>query len=150
MELSVLWMFQAIAGIDKKIDTLEVDALKSLKKKAKEFDCKILKQVLSSLRLDHDEIANIYTVDNREIQTGFRQMAELLDSKVSKENALLYKKSLLAMGMHVAYASGDILSSKMSNVESQKIVELALFMKMSISDYRLPPTVQDLMLKIAK
>ena len=77
-------------------------------------------------------------------------MAELLAIKLNPNDSLIFKKSLLTIGMYIAFASGDVLSSKMSNEESQTIVELALHMKVSISQYREEPTVQQLLMKFVK
>lgn len=147
LEISVMWMFQAIAGADKKIDIQELDALAYIQENAHKLESELLKEILSSVNYNIEDIANIYRYDQREIKSGFREMADLLATKVSPEEALIYKKSLLTVGMYVAFASGDLLSSKMSNEESQTIVELALHMKVSISQYREPPIVQDLMKK---
>lgn len=147
LEISVMWMFQAIAGADKKIDIQELDALSFVKDNAHKLDSELLKEILSSVKYNFDDITSIYKFDNREIKSGLREMAEILIQKISSEEALLFKKSLLVLGMYIAFASGDVLSSKMSNEESQTIVELALHMKVSISQYREEPTVQQLLIK---
>ncbi|MFH1051587.1 MAG: hypothetical protein V1779_11760 [bacterium] len=150
LEFSIIWMFQAVAGADKNIDTDELKALAVLKEKSEKFDCDLLKELIPSFHFDLDTIADYFTVDHRSIKTGLREIADIIDNNLSAEQAMLFKKSLLAIGMFIAYASGDVLSSKMSNDELQLLVELALFMKMSISDYRKTPTVEELMEKFAK
>jgi hypothetical protein len=147
LEISVLWIFQAIAGADKKIDIHELDAIAFIQENAHKFDCELLKEVLSSVKYNIEDISDIYKIDNREINTGLRDLAELLSKKVEKHDALLFKKSLLAIGMYIAFASGDVLSSKMSNIESQTLFELSLFMKIPKVEYRKAPTVQELMNK---
>jgi len=145
LEISALWIFQAVAGADKKVDVHELDALSFVQDNSDKFKSDLLKEVLSSLKYNIDDISTAYEVDTREIGVGLREMADLLDGKVSNEEAMLFKKSLLAIGMYVAYASGDIFSSKMSNLESQIIIELSLYMRISKQEYRESPTVEELM-----
>ncbi|ROL61207.1 hypothetical protein D9V86_07015 [Bacteroidetes/Chlorobi group bacterium ChocPot_Mid] len=147
LEFSIIWMFQAIAGADKNIDKNELQALTTLKEKSHKFDCDIMRELIPSIHYDIDSISNYFAVDQRNIKTGLREIADIVDSNLSLDQSLLFKKSLLAIGMFIAYASGDVLSSKMSNEELQLLVELALFMKMSINDYRKTPTVEELMKK---
>ncbi len=81
---------------------------------------------------------------------ALREIAGILDSKLGPEESLSFKKYLLAIGLYIANASGDLLSSKISSVESQTLIELALYMRMSIADYRKEPTAYELMKKIAE
>ncbi len=145
LEISVLWIFQAVAGADKKVDVQELDALSFVQDNSDKFRNDLLKEVLSSLKYHIDNISTAYEVDTREIGVGLREMADLLEDKIPSEEALLFKKSLLAIGMYVAFASGDIFSSKMSNLESQIIIELSLYMRISKQEYRESPTVEELM-----
>jgi uncharacterized membrane protein YjdF len=150
LQLSVIWMFQAIAGADKNIDEKELHALTTLMNKAQKFEFIFLKELLSSLRFNINEISDIYAIDQRSIKTGLRELAEILKVNFDPHEALLFKKSLLAIGMYIADVSGDLISHNISNKELQTIVELALFMKISINDYRKSPTVEELMIKFLK
>ena len=150
LEFSIIWMFQAIAGADKNIDINELKALEMLKQKADKFECDLLKELVPSFHYDISNVSDYFAADQRSIKTGLREIAEIVDVNLSFEQALLFKKSLLAIGMFIAYASGDVISSKMSNEELQLLVELALFMKMSIKDYRKTPTVGELMKKFVE
>lgn len=150
LEFSIIWMFQAIAGADKNIDTDELNALAVLKDKTSKFECDIMKELVPSLHVDINTISDYFEDDQKNIRIGLREVADIVDTNLSAEQSLLFKKSLLAIGMFIAYASGDVLSSKMSNDELQLLVELALFMKMSITDYRKTPTVEELMKKFAE
>ncbi|MFC2131485.1 hypothetical protein ACFLSQ_08620 [Bacteroidota bacterium] len=148
LELSIIWMFQAIAGADKNIDTQELKALTTLKEKTDNFESDLLKEVLSSFNFDVSEISDVYSIDQRELRTGLRELAFILENRIDIKESLMFKKSLLALGMYIAFASGDILLSKMSDHELQLLIELALFMKLPISDYRKSPTVLELMEKL--
>jgi hypothetical protein len=150
LEMSVIWMFQAIAGADKKIDVHELDALTFVQANAHKLESELLKEILSSVKYNAEYITSFNSFEQREIKSGLRAMAELLAKKLNPNDSLIFKKSLLTIGMYIAFASGDVLSSKMSNEESQTIVELALHMKINISQYREEPTVQQLLLKFVK
>jgi len=76
LQLSVIWMFQAIAGADKNIDEKELHALTTLMNKAQKFEFIFLKELLSSLRFNINEISDIYAIDQRSIKTGLRELAE--------------------------------------------------------------------------
>ena len=148
LEVSIVWIFQAIAGIDKNIDKSELNAFLSIPNKIGKIDCDLLKELIKSFQFDKDTITYYQITDMEEIKRGLRHVAVLLDNKLEPAKSLLFKKSLLALGMYIAYASGDILSSKMSNIELQAIVELSLFMKISKAKYRENPLVEDIMEKL--
>lgn len=150
LELSVPWIFQAIAGADNKIDFLELDAMNFVQANANKFKCQLIIEILSSMKLNIEDIANIYAIDNREIKTGFSEISDILKKKLPEEEALLFKKSILAIGMYIAYASGDILSSKMSNLESQTIFELSKFMKIPRKHFHESPTAVEIMENFSK
>ncbi len=150
LELSVPWIFQAIAGVDNKIDFFELDAINFVQSNSNKFKCTLIKEILSSMKYNIEDIANVYAIDQREIKTGFGEITQILKKKISEEEALLFKKSVLAIGMYIAYASGDLLSSKMSNLESQTIFELAKFMKIQRAKYHESPTVVEIMGEFSK
>ncbi len=145
LELSVIWMFLAIAGADKRVDSEEIEALIYIKNNYNKIPNDLLKEIIKVWEFDKDQINDWLKVNDKEIKSKLRKIANILDKKLNKTDSLMFKKTLLALGMYVAYASGDLLSSKMSNIENQTLVELSLFMKIPIKDYRDEPTINTLM-----
>lgn len=145
LEMSVIWMFLAIAGADKRIDAEEINALNYIKNNSNKIPNELLKKVIDNCEFHLEEINEWLKVSENDIRKKLRDIANILDEKLDKFNSLMFKKSLLALGMFVAFSSGDLLSSKMSNLENQVLVELSLFMKISNKEYREEPTIYTLM-----
>ena len=150
LQFSFIWMFQAIAGADGKIDIDELDAMNFIQVNADSIEDKLTREILKSMNVNFHEVTVRYNIDPRTIRTGLRETANIIENKMGHDSAVDYKKTLLAIGAYVANSSGDAFSSMISNEESQTITELSLYMKLSKDEFRTTPTIWEIMEKLTK
>lgn len=144
LQLSFIWMFQAVAGTDGDIDLHELDALNNIIRKSQNFPNELARQVLTIKNYNISNVSFRYNSDSRSIKAGLKEISSILQ-KVEEPIALEFKKTLLAIGVYIANSSGEWFNYKMSNEETQTLVELSLLMKVSKKDLNTAPTVQDIL-----
>ncbi|MDQ1266260.1 MAG: hypothetical protein QG635_1412 [Bacteroidota bacterium] len=145
LETAVIWMFQAIAGADGRVDVDELNAMNIIKEKAGLLENHLSGEVLSSMQYDIEHLNTIYSFDIKNIRTGLRELSDILKQKINSDESLLFKKTLLALGTIIANASGSYLTQKISDVEAQTLHELALHLRIGRTEMDKLPTVYDIM-----
>ena len=86
LEVSIVWMFQAIARIDKNIDENELDAFLTLPSKIEKIESELLKELIKNFQFDKDTIIYYQIADIEEIRTVFilkTKSSERLRSQIS-------------------------------------------------------------------
>ena len=144
LEKSIIWMFLAIAGADKRIDDNEISALTEIKKHNDKIQNQLAREILSGTDFSVSIISSFLSKDQIEIRKSLRELADLLENKIDHNSALLFKKTLLAMGTFIANASGDALLPNISNEELQTLTEISLYMRITRSEMHSEPTVEDI------
>lgn len=144
LEKSIIWMFLAIAGADKRIDKSEIAALTEIRKHSEKIQNELARDILSGTDFSESNIASLLSKDQLEIRKELRELSEMLDNRIEHNNALLFKKTLLAMGTYIANASGDTLLPNISNEELQTLTEISLYMRISRTEMHNEPTVEDI------
>lgn len=144
LQFSMMWVFRGVAGADGKIDKEEQVALTQIIKNYYKIPYPLIKEVLKSLSTNPGVYFRNSINDSREYRKGLEETAEILDSKVSLEEALIFKKILTTIGIYVANASGD-KKSKISNEEVDQISRLAYHLKLKMEDLQQKPTVDELL-----
>jgi hypothetical protein len=148
LEKSVVWIFLAIAGADKKIDKNELDALTEVRKHSNNISNELAKEIISTTDYSTQNIHAFLSKDQMEIRRELRELSDLLELKLKHNESLLFKKTLLAIGTYIANASGDALLPNISNEELQTLTEISLYMRISRTEIREEPNIIDIYKKL--
>ena len=89
-------------------------------------------------------------IDDSNMEDGFKKMNELLEAKVSYKDALNFKKTLIAIGIHVGNSSGGIFSSKFSDEEVEALKKVGLLLGVTENQLQQAPSIKDLIDNIKK
>ena len=118
-----LWVFSGVAKADNEIDEDEMAALAQEVEDAEEYAEPLVREVFRSLRED-DAVLQAYKTDDRDMDQGLAEVADLLQRTAQPEHAEAFKKALLYVGRRVALAAVDEPFSVQSISEEE---ELTLF-----------------------
>ncbi|MDC1068385.1 hypothetical protein OAQ99_04425 [Candidatus Kapabacteria bacterium] len=150
LQFSLMWVFRGVAGADGKIDKEEQSALTKLIKSHTKIPFAFTKEILESLDSNPGSFFRKSIVDSRDYRKGLEESAEILDSKISLDEALLYKKFLTAVGIFVANASGDDSeSNKISDEEVDQLSKLAFHLKLKMTELKEEPTIDQIIAYIS-
>jgi hypothetical protein len=145
IQFALMWVFRGVAGADGKIDKEEQIALNRVVKSHGNFDNAFIKEVFKTLEVNPGIIFRQSINDHRDYRKGLDEVATILDSKVSLEIGLLFKKVLTAAGIFVANSSGEITGSKISEEEVEQLSKLAFHLKISMEELRSEPTIDQIL-----
>ncbi len=106
LQFAPFWVFTAVASADGKIDEKETAALAKELSEWGLFKEPLVREVLSSINSALADVMDHYRADSRDIMVGLKDVADVLDSKVTQEQAKNFKSALLLIGRDVAQASG--------------------------------------------
>jgi len=145
IQFSLMWVFRGVAGADGKIDKEEQVALTKVIKSHPHIDNQFVKEVFKTLEDNPGIIFRQSINDHRDYRKGLDEAANILDSKVSLDIALTYKKILTAAGIFVANSSGEMTGSKISEEEVEQLSKLAFHLKISMEELRNEPTIDQIL-----
>jgi hypothetical protein len=134
LQFAPLWVFTAVAAADQKIDEKEVEALTKEIKDAPLYKEPLVREILISLAFDLVNVMEQYKRDSRDVMSGLRDVASVLDKKATPEEANHFKRALLLIGGNVAKASGGggiLRRDPMSAEEKTALVMVALSLGVS-------------------
>ncbi|MBM2813821.1 MAG: hypothetical protein HW421_583 [Ignavibacteria bacterium] len=142
LELSILWIFEAVAKADGKRDLKEWEAMSIVHRKSEQFDNELMREVLDAFFYDMDAINDMFRSDQNIIEDGFRAISSFLDKCVSPKDALGFKKSLIVIGTYIANASGESYTgSNISNEEAQALQDICDYLNLTQADLERSPSV---------
>jgi len=144
MQFSIFWVFNTVAKADGKIDKKELDALSQLMKNSSAILNKLARDIISTIEIDFQKIKDEFDNDNREIIDGLREVSDLLNTKVSPEIAVKFKKALIAIGFYIANASGKWLGSNVSSEESIAIKLAGMNLRLTSAQLEEVPTIAEI------
>lgn len=145
IQFSLMWVFRGVAGADGKIDKEEQQALTKVIKSHPHIENPFIKEVFKSLEANPGIIFRQSINDHRDYRKGLEEASTILDSKVSLEIALMFKKFLTACGIFVANSSGEMTGSKISEEEVEQLSKLAFHLKISMDELRKEPTIDQIL-----
>ncbi len=145
IQYALMWVFRGVAGADGKIDKEEQLALTKVIKSHPNIDNPFIKEVFKTLEANPGIIFRQSINDHRDYRKGLDETAAILDSKVSMEIALNFKKVLTAAGIFVANSSGEMTGSKISEEEVEQLSKLAFHLKISMEELRQEPTIDQIL-----
>ena len=135
LQFAPLWIFSAVAAADRNIDKKEIEALAKELQEAILYKEPLVRDVLVSVATDFSNIMSQYKTDPRNVTTGLQDVADLLDKKVTPQQAQNFKKAMLLIGRNVAEASGGGLlgmGKKMSDEETSALTLAAVALRVSL------------------
>jgi len=138
LQFSVLWVFHAIAEVDGIIDEDESAALFGAFEGEIDFPNKLATEVLNSINKDRQTILSEFGADAVGIPMGIKAAAELVEEKLSPEEAREFKQTLLYMGVAFAKASGETpgetAGPRVSGAERAAILTVTAILRLSLDD----------------
>lgn len=106
LKLAPLWVFCGVANADEVVEEIEMAALAKEVEEAELYDEPLVREVFQALKAD-GRILEAYEADDRDMDAGLAEVADILARKVPPAPAEVFKKALVFVGRVVAEASGD-------------------------------------------
>lgn len=147
LEKSTFLVFHAVANADGVIDKKEKKAFLQILQNYKEFNNELTREVLSSVSKNYNEDSNI---DSSTMEEDLREISAVLEDKVPYKDILIFKKTLIAIGVYIGNSSGGIFSSKFSDEEVQVIKKVGLSLGVTENQLQQSPSIKDLIDSIKK
>jgi len=113
----------------------------------KEFNNDLTKELLLGIGKNYNEDSEI---DTSNMENGFNKLNTLLEAKASYKDALNFKKTLIAIGIHIGNSSGGMFSSKFSNEEVEALKKVGLLLGVTENQLQQAPSIKDLIDNIKK
>ena len=136
LEDSIYVIIFAIAGADKKVDRKEKRAIETLFNFSHVIDNKLLNTLLRGMNYNEEKIQ---TIEIENYKDKLKEVSDLLDKNLPEDKSWKFKKYLIAAGMYVANASGDLFGPKMSEVEAEAVIGITESLSISIEKLNVKP-----------
>lgn len=141
LEKSPFWVFTAVAAADGNIDKKEQKAFKRVLQNYTEFHNDLTREILQSAGTSFDEDADY---DLSKMEDDLKKVNSILESKVSAEDSLIFKKTMIAIGIHVGNSSGGIFSSKFSDEEVEALKGVGMILGITENQLSQSPSIKEL------
>jgi hypothetical protein len=128
LQFAPLWVCTAVAGADGTVDKKEIGAVSKELSEWAQFKEPLAQEVLLSVGQDLENVMAQYQADSRNVLTGLKDVADLLDQKATQEQAKNFKGALLHIGRNIAQASGGGLFGMGDKISAEEKTALALAM----------------------
>lgn len=145
LQFAHFWVFNAVAGADSNIDVEEKIALQNIMENSSKFENPLAREIMMGIEFNLDGITSAFADDQRPAAEGLREIADILDAKMSPEIALNFKKTLLAMGIFIGHASGRWFAAKFSKEEIAALKDAGLYLRVSEEELQKPPYLTDIL-----
>jgi hypothetical protein len=138
-----LLIFQAVAGADGKIDKKEKKAFSSALA-SNNISQPLSAEVLESAKSQFSESETIPDYTLSDIALKLQQVDEALKGNIEQDDSLNFKKTMMALGLHVANSSGGFFGSNLSDDEVNALKKVGSYLNLSVTQLQQSPTVQEL------
>lgn len=138
-----LLIFQAVAGADGKIDKKEKKAFSSALTSNK-ISQPLSAEVLESAKSQFSESEAIPDYTLSDIALKLQHVDEALKGSIEQDESLHFKKTMMALGLHVANSSGGFFGSNLSDDEINALKKVGSYLNLSVTQLQQSPTVQEL------
>lgn len=145
---SFLLVFKSIAGVDSKIDKKEQKAFLNVLEHSNAFDNELAKEILNEIRNNQDTIFENINDTDKEINSKLENIGKILDTKLSHEEAIDFKKLLIAIGAYIGESSGKWLDFKFSTDEEQKLIEIGRLLNTSTEAFISTSVIKEILKSI--
>jgi len=140
LEKSPFLVFNAVANADGTIDKKEIKAFHKVLQNYTELQNDLSREILKSVAENFNED----DVDLSNLNTDLAKVTKVLETKVSYKDALNFKKTLIALGIHIGNSSGGIFSSKFSDEEVEALKTVGTSLGVSESQLQQSPSIKEL------
>lgn len=147
LEAAPYYVFNAVADADGEIDRKEVKAFKKVLQNYDEFPNELTQVVLESFGTNYDEDE---VKDTSKMEEDLKKIPTILEEKVSFKDALNFKKTLIAIGIHVGNSSGGIFSSKFSDEEVEALKRVGILLNVSEAQLSQEPSIGEIIKTIKR
>lgn len=118
LQFSSMWVFAGVAGVDGKISKKERKRFYKLLSHSPALRGDLVREVMMSVFMDLEGVFKAFSDDERKVQDGLPAVAGILDEHASNDEAVMFKSSLVNIGVEVANADGPVIGSNVSEAES--------------------------------
>ena len=125
LQYSILWVFTGVASIDRSIDYKEIHAFDITLKNFKEFSSSVFQNCLKLLYRNISHSLQEFEHDQRTIFAGLNETGLLLRNNLSSSEMNKIINDYLSFALIIGFASGRLLSAKLSEEEKMIIEEIA-------------------------
>jgi hypothetical protein len=129
LQFAPMWTLSAVGKVDDEIDEKEFKAFVQELAEAPLYKTPLVREVLSSIANDFSSVSTAYGADERKIDPGLDDVANLLDEKSDPEEANGFKSAVIGIGQKVARASGGMFGDKMSDDEKGALAFVAMHLR---------------------
>ena len=129
LQFGILWVYAAVAGADGKLDKKEAGALDKELRESYLFKDPLAREVFESVARGFPNVVEQFKRDPRTAIQGLKDLADILDTKAERDQALAFKRSLLLVGHNVAEASGGIFGPKVSDKEKVTLTGIGVLLR---------------------
>lgn len=144
LEYAVMWVFNAVAAADNKIDKKEKKALESVLSNSGKFFNDVAREIFMDINKNFKTFNDEFLKEGRNIQDGLQQVSEILKEHLDDEMALNFKKTLIAIGVFIGHSSGSLFGSNLSDPEVEQIKKIGDMLHVSVGDLEKPPNLQQI------
>lgn len=138
-------IFELIATSDTKIDRKEKTAYNQFLSNIRKLNSPLINEIIV------DDITNIEDLNNnnnKELKNSLRQLNEILDLKLEREEQVEFKKILIAFGYYIAQSSGSLFDHKFSDDEEDILNEIGYILNISVRDLFLSGEIEKILNKL--
>ncbi|MFH1051398.1 MAG: hypothetical protein V1779_10780 [bacterium] len=144
LQYALLWVFDAVAGADNKIDKKEQKALGKIVDNSGKFFNDLARELFMEVKDNFDQFHNEFEKLGVKEEQGLKEVAILLKGRVLDETALNYKKTLIAIGVLIGHSSGSLFGSKLSDEEVAQVKRVGELLEVSVGDLEKSPNLQQI------
>ncbi len=120
LEFAPLWAFAGVAAIDNEIDDREKASLGQELAEWALYKEPLVQEVFLSVNQNLVTALPAFLSDSRDLLVGMKDVADLLERKVTPEQAHNFKGALILLARKIGEASGDSLVPGAENVSDQE------------------------------
>ena len=135
LQFAPLWVFTAVAAADGKVDEKEFEILARELSEAHLYKNRLARDVLFSVANEFTKVLPDYGADRRNIINGLKEVADILDRKMSPQDVYEFKRALLGLGYNVVESSSKGVlgfGKKARDQKHQALDAAALLMRFSM------------------
>jgi len=135
LQFAPLWVFSAVAAADGNVEEKEFEILARELSEAHLYKNLLARDVLLSVANEFAKVLPDYGADPRDVVNGLKEVADILDRKVSPQDRYEFKRAMLGLGYNVVETSskGMLGFGKKAREQKHKALDVtAIIMRFSM------------------
>jgi hypothetical protein len=126
-------VLNSVGGADGKLDKKEIEAFIQFAKRKNTFKSTLMNNILPDNPDEYIVSTTSKKYNKLELKEKLRLADNILVNKLDEFDMKQFKHHLIALGMHIANATGKMFSDKISEEENEALVQLAKFIDIDIN-----------------